>query len=108
MGTAMRSRRLPPDAIWRRRCPTRASSSWKARHTCRLPRSRTGRRHDSRAFSMKDELLLDKRALRQAFERAAATYDTAAVLQNEVCTRMLARLVYIKHAPASILDAGSG
>jgi len=57
---------------------------------------------------MKDELLLDKRALRQAFERAAATYDTAAVLQNEVCTRMLARLVYIKHAPASILDAGSG
>ena len=57
---------------------------------------------------MKDELLLDKRALRQAFERAAATYDSAAVLQNEVCTRMLARLVYIKHQPTSILDAGSG
>ncbi|MGQ0748930.1 MAG: malonyl-ACP O-methyltransferase BioC [Betaproteobacteria bacterium] len=57
---------------------------------------------------MKDELLLDKRALRQAFERAAATYDAAAVLQNEVCTRMLARLEYIKLQPTSILDAGSG
>ncbi|HEX6065819.1 MAG TPA: methyltransferase domain-containing protein, partial [Longimicrobiales bacterium] len=57
---------------------------------------------------MKDELLLDRRALRQAFERAAATYDTAAVLQNEVCARMLARLEYIKLQPDAILDAGSG
>lgn len=57
---------------------------------------------------MNDELLIDKRCLRLAFEHAAATYDTAAVLQSEVCRRMLGRLDYIKHRPAVILDAGSG
>ena len=55
-----------------------------------------------------NELALDKKWLRLAFERAAETYDAAAVLQNEVCERMLGRLAYIKHGPASILDAGSG
>lgn len=57
---------------------------------------------------MADELLIDKRCARRAFERAAQTYDEAAVLQNEVCRRMLSRLDYIKHRPESILDAGSG
>jgi malonyl-CoA O-methyltransferase len=57
---------------------------------------------------MKDELLIDKRSLRRAFEQAAASYDAAAVLQNEVCRRMLERLDYIKHRPSVILDAGSG
>jgi malonyl-CoA O-methyltransferase len=54
------------------------------------------------------ELALDKRLLRRAFEKAAAGYDAAAVLQHEICRRMLARLEYIKHRPAAILDAGSG
>lgn len=57
---------------------------------------------------MSDPLALDKRLVRRSFERAAATYDAAAVLQNEVCRRMLARLDYIKLEPATILDAGSG
>jgi len=57
---------------------------------------------------MKDELLIDKRSLRSAFEHAAESYDAAAVLQNEVCRRMLGRLEYLKHRPAAILDAGSG
>ncbi len=57
---------------------------------------------------MKDELLIDKRLARRSFERAAATYDAAAVLQDEVCRRMLSRLDYIKLRPAAILDAGSG
>lgn len=57
---------------------------------------------------MSDELLLDRRVLRRSFEQAAATYDAAAVLQNEVCRRMLARLDYIKLEPVTILDAGSG
>jgi malonyl-CoA O-methyltransferase len=52
--------------------------------------------------------MIDKRSLRQAFEQAAPTYDAAAVLQNEVCRRMLGRLEYIKHCPATILDAGCG
>lgn len=57
---------------------------------------------------MSDELLVDKRLVRRSFERAAATYDSAAVLQNEVCRRVLGRLDYIKCQPATILDAGSG
>jgi malonyl-CoA O-methyltransferase len=57
---------------------------------------------------MSDALAIDKRLVRHSFEQAAATYDAAAVLQNEVCRRMLARLDYIKLAPAAILDAGSG
>ncbi len=57
---------------------------------------------------MSDALAVDKRMVRRAFERAAAGYDAAAVLQNEVCRRMLARLDYVKLAPATILDAGSG
>lgn len=57
---------------------------------------------------MSDELLVDKRQVRRSFERAAATYDSAAVLQNEVCQRVLGRLDYIKCRPATVLDAGSG
>ncbi len=51
---------------------------------------------------------LDKRQVRNSFERAAASYDQAAVLQREVGNRMLSRLDYIKHAPDVIIDAGSG
>jgi len=50
----------------------------------------------------------DKRAVRRSFERAAATYDEGAVLQNEICRRLLERLHYIKLAPDWIVDAGSG
>jgi malonyl-CoA O-methyltransferase len=57
---------------------------------------------------MKDDLGVDRRDVRCSFERAAATYDEAAVLQNEVCRRMLARLDLIRLAPATVLDAGSG
>lgn len=55
-----------------------------------------------------DEFNLDKRLARLAFERAAATYDGAAVLQRQVNENMLARLEYIKTEPKLILDAGSG
>ncbi len=57
---------------------------------------------------MSEFLQLDKRAVRRSFDRAAATYDTAAVLQHEVCRRSLERLDFIRHAPARILDAGCG
>jgi malonyl-CoA O-methyltransferase len=57
---------------------------------------------------MDEPFCLDRLALRRAFERAAATYDAAAVLQNEVCRRMLARLDFINQVPAVILDAGCG
>tara|TARA_R110002073_G_scaffold330582_3_gene514498 strand:- start:477 stop:1355 length:879 start_codon:yes stop_codon:yes gene_type:complete len=57
---------------------------------------------------MNSDYYLDKRQLRQSFSRAAASYDQAAVLQREVCDRMLSRLDYIKYVPDVILDAGSG
>jgi malonyl-CoA O-methyltransferase len=50
----------------------------------------------------------DKREVRRSFDRAAGTYDAAAVLQREVERRMFERLEYIKVAPGIILDAGSG
>ena len=55
-----------------------------------------------------DEFLIDKKQMRRAFSRAAREYDAAAVLQREVCQRMLERLDYIKLQPDRILDAGSG
>ena len=57
---------------------------------------------------MAHEPAVDKRLVRRAFEKAAAGYDAAAVLQHEVCQRMLARLDYVKLAPAAVLDAGCG
>jgi malonyl-CoA O-methyltransferase len=55
-----------------------------------------------------NEFEIDKKQMRRAFSRAAPDYDAAAVLQREVCSRMLERLDYIKLQPARILDAGSG
>jgi malonyl-CoA O-methyltransferase len=55
-----------------------------------------------------NEFELDKKEVRRAFSKAAAHYDASAVLQREVCTRMLERLDYVKLQPLRILDAGSG
>lgn len=52
--------------------------------------------------------LIDKARARRAFERAARSYDAAAVLQREVGKRLADRLDYVKYAPIVILDAGSG
>lgn len=55
-----------------------------------------------------NEFKIDKREVRRAFDKAAAHYDASAVLQREVCARMLERLDYIRIQPARILDVGSG
>jgi malonyl-CoA O-methyltransferase len=60
------------------------------------------------SFSMNPPPQFDKRLVRRSFERAAHTYDAAAVLQHEVCKRMDERLDLIKLQPATLLDAGSG
>lgn len=57
---------------------------------------------------MDSALAIDKRRLRESFEKAAPDYDAAAVLQHEVCRRMLSRLEFIKLKPTAILDAGCG
>ncbi len=57
---------------------------------------------------MNSDHVLDKRLVRNAFERAARSYDQSAVLQREVGNRMMERLDYIKYSPQVIVDAGSG
>jgi malonyl-CoA O-methyltransferase len=51
---------------------------------------------------------IEPRHVRRAFDRAANSYDAAAVLQNEVCERLLEKLQYVKLTPHRILDAGTG
>jgi malonyl-CoA O-methyltransferase len=51
---------------------------------------------------------LDRRAIRRAFARAARHYEQGAVLQREVETRLLERVVYLERAPARVLDLGAG
>ncbi|MDR1996327.1 malonyl-ACP O-methyltransferase BioC [Azonexus sp.] len=48
-----------------------------------------------------------KNRIRQAFERAASTYDGAAGIQRDICHALLATLPDAT-PPAALLDAGSG
>lgn len=52
--------------------------------------------------------LLDKHKTRLGFERAAATYDSNAVLQREIGARLTERLDLIKMQPEIVLDLGCG
>ncbi|MBB5192779.1 malonyl-CoA O-methyltransferase [Silvimonas terrae] len=57
---------------------------------------------------MSEAFYTDKAAVRAAFDKAANTYDAAAVLQREVVQRMAERLEFIRIKPERVLDAGSG
>jgi malonyl-CoA O-methyltransferase len=46
--------------------------------------------------------------VRRAFDHAAASYDAHAVLQREVCDRLLGRLDYMSLQPGRVLDVGTG
>ena len=48
-----------------------------------------------------------KQRVRNSFDRAAVTYDSAAVVQRRVCDRLLDEL-QIPHTPQRIVDAGCG
>ena len=50
----------------------------------------------------------DQASVRRAFDRAADRYSQYAVLQNEVCNRLLEKLDVVKINPEYILDAGAG
>ena len=52
--------------------------------------------------------LLKKRDIRQSFNQSAASYDAAAVLQQEIGQRLLSRLELMKIKPKCILDLGAG
>ena len=51
---------------------------------------------------------IDKRQVRASFDRAASSYDEAAVLQHEVGRRLQGRLDFINFTPERILDLGCG
>lgn len=57
---------------------------------------------------MASDVRPDKIQMRRAFARAAAGYDAAAVLQQEVGRRLLERLDLIRFIPGRVLDAGCG
>ena len=58
---------------------------------------------DPRAF-----FALDRRAVVRAFDRASASYDAAAALQERVRNELVTRLDELKITPAAILDLGAG
>lgn len=58
--------------------------------------------------TLPDAKSFTKQQVRESFNKAAESYDAAAVLQQEVCKRLLERLEYIKSKPQMILDVGSG
>jgi malonyl-CoA O-methyltransferase len=51
---------------------------------------------------------LDTRQVRRSFDRAARTFDDAAVLQTQVRDNLLARLDLMALAPRVVVDAGAG
>lgn len=55
-----------------------------------------------------NEFALDQGEVRRAFDHAAASYDAHAVLQREVCDRLLERLGFMSLQPERVLDVGSG
>lgn len=52
--------------------------------------------------------IINKRWVRRAFDRAAHSYDDAAVLQREICTRLVEHLQPVVLQPNVILDVGTG
>ena len=55
-----------------------------------------------------DSFVLDRRAVRAAFDRASATYDAACALQTRVRAELLSRLDLIRLAPTVVMDLGCG
>jgi malonyl-CoA O-methyltransferase len=51
---------------------------------------------------------LDRRAIARAFDRASASYDAAAALQERVRNELLGRLGELRITPKSVLDLGAG
>lgn len=57
---------------------------------------------------MSEQFHTQKHAIRSSFEKAAHSYDAAAVLQREIVDRMFERLELVRLTPQRVLDAGSG
>ena len=55
-----------------------------------------------------DEFSLSSSEVARSFDRAAATYDAAAVLQTRVRDELVARLAMVRLAPGVVVDLGCG
>ncbi|HTY92583.1 MAG TPA: malonyl-ACP O-methyltransferase BioC [Steroidobacteraceae bacterium] len=55
-----------------------------------------------------EAFVLDRRAVRAAFDRASATYDAASSLQTRVREELLSRLDLIRVSPRAVVDLGCG
>jgi len=64
---------------------------------------------DDPSLKQADKIIaFTKQQVRDAFNKSADSYDAAAILQQEVCKRLLERLEYIKAEPKMIVDIGTG
>lgn len=50
----------------------------------------------------------EKKRIQKHFDLKADCYESSALLQREVCNRMIERLSWVKQTPELILDAGTG
>ena len=99
-----RARRWP-------RSPMRATSSSRPPRTCRSCRIRSASPRWSRSSCVAEEgagFRLDRRGVRAAFDRAGATYESAAQLQARVAAELIGRLDTFRFEPAVVLDLGAG
>ncbi len=95
-GAACGSRYPPPTASNR---STRCSTHWRPRCAPCPARLR---------MQPPDPFVLDRRAVRVAFDRASGTYDAAAGLQTRVRAELLSRLELIRMVPQIVVDIGCG
>ncbi len=59
-------------------------------------------------FPSADGFLLDRPGIRNAFDRAGADYEAAAVLQARVSDELVDRLAFFSLEPRTVLDLGAG
>ncbi len=57
---------------------------------------------------VEEDSRLDGRGVRNAFDRASATYEAAAVLQSRVGDELLERLDFFRFEPGLVVDLGAG
>lgn len=57
-------------------------------------------------MSLNESFLIDKKAMKRSFEKAAQTYDSANFLHKEIADRLLSRMDYVKIRPEKIIDLG--
>ncbi len=60
------------------------------------------------SFDPREVFSLDRRAVAQAFDRASASYDAAAALQERVRNELLERVAELEVNPRTVLDLGAG